>query len=186
MNYRIIYGDELYHYGVPGMKWGHRKPEERYAARSERWARRESRAKTTLGKNFAGSMRIHNKYNAEEAKATRKNVSSGNVKGVLRQKYGAEGFARSQKREAELYKMKADRSRTKLGKKVNSNLSYNAAQRAAHWEKVAGSSDSSKKRAKYHIKNAMKVPMRTTIRGRQTTAGRELAKNIAMDFAIGD
>jgi hypothetical protein len=25
MNYRIIYKDELYHYGVPGMRWGHRK-----------------------------------------------------------------------------------------------------------------------------------------------------------------
>ena len=28
MNYRIIYKDELYHYGVPGMRWGIRKQRE--------------------------------------------------------------------------------------------------------------------------------------------------------------
>lgn len=35
MEYRLVLSDELYHYGVPGMRWGHRKSPDVATARSQ-------------------------------------------------------------------------------------------------------------------------------------------------------
>lgn len=176
----MLYYDELSHHGVKGMRWGVRKAEDRYAARSKAWAAREAHASTNLGRRFAGAHRISNKYKAEQARAM-SNSKTGTE--MIRQQLGYEHASRRLNKNAEMSKLKADTSMTKLGKKLNSNDAYNYSQMAKHYENAAKSSKSTKKRMKYDMTHIGRVPMKTAIRGKQTTLGKEAAKALLLNIA---
>lgn len=179
MEYRIVYSDELYHHGVKGMKWGVRN-EDKYAARSQKWAKREAGAKTKIGKRFAGYYRIENKYKGEKARSIRK---ANNGREILSQTYGYKNAARKKSKEAELSKLRSETSRTRLMKKYHSNAAYNAHQLSEHYSKAAKSSSTALGRMKYDAMNMANVPMKTAYRGRKTTVGIEFAKTILINAA---
>ncbi len=179
MNYRIIYNDELYHHGVKGMKWGVRK-EQKYNAKAEKWARREANARTRFGKNFAGDQKLANQYAAETQRAV--NNAKG-AKAKLQQRYGAEANARLNSKLSEQSQMRADRSRTALGRHFNSVAAYNYKSHAEYHRKTAAVSKSTLARARYSMKNSMKVPVKT-ITGRNSTVGKEMVKSMVLSVSI--
>ena len=73
MNYRIVYEDELYHYGVKGMKWGVRKDPEVSAAR-----RRYKMAKKEANKAFNKAYSFSNRHPVSQYFKSSKNYHKSN------------------------------------------------------------------------------------------------------------
>lgn len=100
-------GDELYHYGVPGMKWGHRKAS--YAA--ERNAYKQSKKKLRAArKNLRNSggfgIKGIERYNAAEKKYSDAEVNMINAKA----KYKAAKSKKSAKAEFNTYRKEMQKS----------------------------------------------------------------------------
>ena len=171
--------DELYHHGVKGMKWGVRK-EQKLMAKSDRWARREERAKTRFGKNLASDQRIAYKYAADQQRAV--NNSKG-AKAKLRQKYGAEASERISKMGAEQYAARASRAKSDKKRAKLERAAYNNASVAKHYRNVSQHSNSTIKRVRYSVTNMGKVPLKNIRNGKNTTYGKEYAKALAASAA---
>lgn len=170
---------ELSHHGVKGMKWGVRR-EQKLMAKSDKWAKRESRAKTGFGKNYASDQRIYYKYAADQQRAV--NNSKG-AKAKLRQQYGAEASERVSKMGAEQYAARAARAKTDKKRERAERAAYNNASMARHYKNVSQHSNSTIKRAVYSSKTIMKTPMKNIRTGKQTTYGKEFAKAMAVTMA---
>ena len=170
---------ELSHHGVKGMKWGVRK-EQKLAAKSDKWARREARAKTNFVKNYASDKRIGYKYAAEEQRAV--NNSKG-AKAKLRQRLGAEANERLAKANAEAYAARASRAKSEKKQARYERAAYNNAVMAKHHKNVQEHSNSTLKRITYNQKTIMKTPLKNIRTGKQTTYGKEYAKIMAASAA---
>lgn len=172
MNYYITERpDELYHYGVKGMKWGIRKAE-KYEAKSKKWAEKEAKAKTNFGRNRAGGKRISYKY---AAKGERAAASAPDRKSRRQERYGAEATVRQNEALAEIHAMKASRATKEKTRTKYTSQAYNANSMAQHYKKVSRHSKSTIKRIIYSSKHIMKTPLRT-MKGKSTTYGKEFAK----------
>ena len=171
--------DELSHHGVKGMKWGVRK-EQKLMAKSDKWARREERAKTGFGKNLASDKRIAYKYAADQQRAV--NNSKG-AKAKLRQQYGAEASERISKMGAEQYAARASRAKSDRKRAKLERAAYNNASMAKHYNTVKQHSNSTIKRAKYSATHMGKVPLKNIRTGKNTTYGKEFAKAFAVTAA---
>lgn len=170
--------DELYHHGIKGMKWGVRK-EQKLMAKSDKWARREERAKTRFGKNLASDQRIAYKYAADQQRAIN---NAGSRKAKMRQKYGAEASERISKMGAEQYAARASRAKSDKKRAQLERAAYNNASMAKHYKNVSQYS-STIKRAKYNTTHIMKTPLKNIKTGKQTTYGREYAKAVLISAA---
>ena len=70
-DYRIIHDDELMHYGVPGMRWGHRK------AQITNVLQRTKRVGSQIGKDVGSAAK--NKYNNMSSKGQKRLKIAGRV-----------------------------------------------------------------------------------------------------------
>ena len=170
---------ELSHHGVKGQKWGVRK-EQKYQAKSDKWAKREAKARTSFGKNYASDMRIYYKYGVDQQRA--ENNSKG-IKEKLRQRSGAEASERVAKMRAEQYSARASRAKSDKKQAKLERAAYNNASMARHYKNVSQHSNSTIKRAMYSNKTIMKTPLKNIRTGKQTTYGKEFAKAFAITAA---
>jgi len=171
--------NELSHHGVKGQKWGVRK-EQKYQAKSDKWARKEEKARTNFGKNRASDRRIAYKYAAQQQHAI--NNSKG-IKQKLRNAMGAESNEILSKVGAEQYAARASRAKSDKKRARLERAAYNNASMARHYKNVSQHSNSTIKRVKYSATHMNKVPLKNIRNGKNTTYGREFAKAFALSAA---
>lgn len=115
---RIQYETELYHYGVPGMKWGVQKdPESYYTGKVNRLTRKNASYENKITATRARGARLRAKGTRLEARSLRKRLFESQkhydkravkqmYKGKRLQAKGARLEARSAKYERKIYKNK--------------------------------------------------------------------------------
>ena len=88
----IIYGDELYHYGVMGMKWGHHSSSRYYESKG--YTKKDYKEsvklhkKLTQGENHTNRQKVANKIDAES-----RQTPTGKKFTAMQKKYGVSGDA---------------------------------------------------------------------------------------------
>lgn len=162
-SYQRCYGNELYHYGVPGMKWGERKAQY-YTNKANRYTGKVSTSRTRLGKNY-NNLQAHT-YDVYARQQKRKNKSKGLGK-VIGSGYAADTYNAA----SDYYNRKAGYSKTRLGKTINEARSYNAKTTANVYTKVSNTKGAVNK-VKTYMKESWNRPVKT-IAGRKTTAGKQ-------------
>jgi len=171
MEYRIVYPDELYHYGVKGMKWGVRKAQ-KYELKEDKWAHKEEKRRTRFGKNLATKKKLSYRLAKENQRAVN---SSKTLRSKAQNKYGMEADARDNKHTAEYYSTKAQRSKSVRGKIRNESRAFNLNQAGRVRSNVAKSTKSTMKRSIRYTKQIWNTPYKT-IRGKNSTFGKQIVK----------
>lgn len=166
--------DELYHYGVLGMRWGHRKASY-YDKRADTNAKKVANRKTHVGKMAAANREATNRYYAQR----RRDINNSKS---LREKYNAAYGYQAQSSQAKAQsKMDlkgAQMAKTKLFKQGYKVKSMNSKYRSDYATKVNNSKTTGERIANKYM-GVLKMPY-TSYTGRTTSTGKALA-----EYALG-
>lgn len=174
---KVIYTDELMHFGVKGMKWGHRKTAQQ----------RADYHISKIGSSSGIRRAYHNqRAYANELKALKKRQlkSDRTVLQKAGTRLGGSGYSSYHQKAASNY---YDR-RSKYAKNVKkANRDRNRAYNYDSLSKANAKVHNSKSVSSY-VKNSMeatfKTPMKRVRSGKQVTSGRVFAERVAISTAI--
>lgn len=172
--YTINTKDELYHYGVIGMKWGKRKANY-YEEKSKAHANAIANSKTRLGKSYHNFRAYRNELRALDKKAGEK-LGKGSMLKDIDSAYGHGATARQQAAASNYYNRKAGYTKTRLGTTMAKSAAYNNKTAAAANDRL----HNSKNLKQYGSNFADSFANRSvkTWSGRTTTAGKKMVDDI--------
>lgn len=174
------YTNELYHYGVPGMRWGHRKNESYYRNKAQKSISKMKSSKTKLGKHFHN----YSAYiNEQKANVKRSNKNETNILKRLDNKYGHGANASSLNASSNFYKRLASYQTKQKAKTKSEARSYNAKSAANANERLHNAKNPIDYGKKY-IEAKFNRPVKTAV-GRKTTSGKVYVDNLLTLGVVG-
>lgn len=172
--------NELYHYGVKGMKWGVRRADRQasqalanhYASRASKHESKIATSKTQLGKNYHNYRAYRNEIKSGNKQLRADRGGEGNVLKKLDNVYGHGANARRQEAASKFYDRKGDFARTNLGGAMAKASAYNLKTAAEANARL----HNSKKLSEYASNYIDSVANRSikTWSGRTTTTGKNM------------
>lgn len=168
---RLASEDELYHYGVPGMKWGKRK-RQGYENKADAYAKRAEKAKTGYGKR--AYIRKEAVYRAKADKLKRI-ADAKTFKDALNEYSGDRNTKAVASARSNMYSKMASTAKTKLGQAMYTQESRNHKELSKYYD-IRDKQSYGKKWFDSHVFNTTyaKMPYHR-LSGRTTTVGKEVA-----------
>lgn len=174
--------NELMHYGVPGMRWGHRKAQ-RYEARAKSHAAKVATSKTRLGKSFHNNMSYFNEVAAGNQKVRNNAGGKGNILKKIDNVYGHGATARSQEAASKYFERKSGYTKTRLGTTMAKSAAYNN-KTAAEANKKLHDSKSLQEYGNNFVNGMFNRSIKTWS-GRTTTTGAKYVDELITGGMIG-
>lgn len=171
-NYIITDGGELYHYGVKGMKWGHRKAQY-YETKAGRLQGKVDTKRTSYGKISAQNKASTYQYRADRARSI---ADAKGIRGKYEAGYGHTAAAQRMRAQEKMNKQQSSYAKSRLGKQIFDVSAQNSAHLATYHEKVVNSKNAGERFVNQYI-GIYKTPI-TNLSGRTTTRGKAIAESM--------